>query len=177
MEKVNLETMVVGVDSSECSDGAVDWAAQEAVRTGRRLLLVNVWHWSSDVVSFGDTPDACAGGKRSLRRAYLRATSHGAVTSSRLVEGQAAAALTEIAKDAAMLVVGAHGRGWLGRTLIGSVSKGCVQHASCPVVVVPARVPNSEDQGCGGEPTTSHDTGEDAAWAVESASSLVSPSQ
>lgn len=43
-----------------------------------------------------------------------------------------------VAADAAMLVVGSHGHGALGRALLGSVSTECARHATCPVVVIPA---------------------------------------
>ena len=38
----------------------------------------------------------------------------------------------------AMLVVGVHGHRTMGRALVGSVSRGCLQHARCPVVVIGA---------------------------------------
>ena len=41
--------------------------------------------------------------------------------------------------DAAMLVVGSHGHGPLGRAVLGSVSAACVRRAGCPVVVVTPR--------------------------------------
>ena len=40
------------------------------------------------------------------------------------------------AERADMIVVGSHGRGAVGRFLIGSVSDHVVRNASCPVLVV-----------------------------------------
>jgi nucleotide-binding universal stress UspA family protein len=41
-----------------------------------------------------------------------------------------------VSDDADMLVVGSHGRSGLSRLMLGSVAMACVNHASCPVVVV-----------------------------------------
>jgi nucleotide-binding universal stress UspA family protein len=56
----------------------------------------------------------------------------------RVTEGNAAAVLMEASKDADLLVVGSRGLGGFSRLLLGSVSRQCVSHASCPVVVVPS---------------------------------------
>ncbi len=54
----------------------------------------------------------------------------------RPVRGEPGPVLVERARTADLLVVGSHGqRGLLG-TMVGSVSQYCVDHATCPVVVV-----------------------------------------
>ena len=50
--------------------------------------------------------------------------------------GQPAPVLLDAANDADLLVVGSHGHGRFSGMLKGSVSTHCVEHASCPVVVV-----------------------------------------
>ncbi len=42
-------SIVVGIDGSECSENAFRWAIAEAKMTGRQLSLVRAWDWSSDV--------------------------------------------------------------------------------------------------------------------------------
>jgi nucleotide-binding universal stress UspA family protein len=54
------------------------------------------------------------------------------------VQGDAAEVLLEHACGADLLVVGSRGYGGFERALLGSVSRHCVEHAPCPVVVVPA---------------------------------------
>lgn len=56
-------------------------------------------------------------------------------------EGNPAAALLEQAAAASLLVVGSRGHGAFSGMLLGSVSRHCVSHAPCPVVVVRAGDP------------------------------------
>jgi nucleotide-binding universal stress UspA family protein len=52
------------------------------------------------------------------------------------VEGNAAQALIDAAAGAELLVVGSRGHGGFVEALLGSVGQHCVQHASCPVLVI-----------------------------------------
>ena len=49
--------------------------------------------------------------------------------------------------DAAVVVLGSHGHGWLQRVLLGSVSSHVLHHAPCPVLVMrlEQRPPGAED--------------------------------
>ena len=59
-------------------------------------------------------------------------------TSFLIWEGDPAESIVEAARSegADVIVVGSHGRGAIGRALIGSVSDQVVRHAPCPVLVV-----------------------------------------
>ena len=52
--------------------------------------------------------------------------------------GHAAEGIDAIAKawGADLIVMGSHGRGGLGRALLGSVSETVIRHAPCPVMIV-----------------------------------------
>jgi nucleotide-binding universal stress UspA family protein len=52
-------------------------------------------------------------------------------------EGHPTAVLLDAAKGADLLVLGRTGHGGAVSALLGSVSHHCIQHAECPVVVVP----------------------------------------
>ncbi len=140
MANVDGDTIVVGLDASPCSEKALDWATDEARRSGRRLLLVNVWHWSSGVagspMSLVGADDPHTAGRHTLGRAAKHVEAQGVPVATCLAEGSPAPTLTEIAKDAAMLVVGRHGYGTVRHSLMGSVSKACLEKSHSPVVVI-----------------------------------------
>jgi nucleotide-binding universal stress UspA family protein len=54
-----------------------------------------------------------------------------------LAEGDPAARLIDLAGTLSLLVMGSHGRGRLGRALLGSVSAAVLRDPPCPVLVVP----------------------------------------
>jgi nucleotide-binding universal stress UspA family protein len=56
----------------------------------------------------------------------------------RVASGSVVEELVNAAKDAEMLVVGSRGAGGFSRLMVGSVSSLVVQHAACPVVVIPS---------------------------------------
>ena len=62
---------------------------------------------------------------------------------TRVIQGHPALMLPEAARGADLLVVGSRGHGAFAGMLLGSVSQHCVQHPTCPVVVIPH--PGTED--------------------------------
>jgi len=144
------DRIVVGVDGSPDAQSAVRWALAEACQRGADLDLVACWHvpYLADASAYGlmyVTPDdMMRGAKEEAERslgalapdleAARRAGCHVGV---RAVEGDAGQVLAIESKGAIMLVVGRHGRGALGRLVLGSVGRHVVAHAACPVVVVP----------------------------------------
>jgi nucleotide-binding universal stress UspA family protein len=133
--------IVVGVDGSPGSLTALRWASQQARLTGAQLEAVAVWEVQSGYgigpgVADGEDLDIAA--KEMLAAAVARsaASTRGVDVEARTLRGHPAAVLIDAAKDADLLVVGSHGRGSFLRALLGSVSHSCVQHATCPVVVV-----------------------------------------
>jgi nucleotide-binding universal stress UspA family protein len=58
--------------------------------------------------------------------------------SSEVLDGDPAEQLVAASRDADLLVLGSHDRGFLGRLIMGSVSDRVVRSATCPVLVIPA---------------------------------------
>jgi nucleotide-binding universal stress UspA family protein len=138
--------VIVGVDDSPPSRVAVDWAARDAARRGVALKLVCVLQ-PPVVMAFPDVPMPAGylqwqegQGTKLLEESIL--TAREAAGDARLevttemVSGPAVPVLADLSTGAEMMVVGCHGRGALGRTLLGSVSTGLVHHAHCPVAII-----------------------------------------
>lgn len=136
-----LGPVVVGVSGSSDSDRAVDWAADYAAATGRRLLVVHAAGYadvppSADDVVAAETVTAEAG-RDVLDAAVGRATGgHPDLAATGVVEaGDPPSVLLAHARNAAVVVVGSR-RAEVGRHLRGSVSLSVARHAPCPAVVV-----------------------------------------
>lgn len=72
-------------------------------------------------------------------REFVATQLEGVETSARVVEGNVAESIAAAARDvnAAFLVVGTRGRSSLARLILGDTTHSILQHAPCPVVVVP----------------------------------------
>jgi nucleotide-binding universal stress UspA family protein len=55
-----------------------------------------------------------------------------------VVTGDPAEELVRASHDADLIVVGSRGSGGFGRLLLGSVGSQLTNHATCPVVIIPA---------------------------------------
>ncbi len=139
-----MERIVVGIDGSENSRRALDWALDEARRRQAELDVVHVWFRYPPTMpyvppSVDDSQTLEAAAVALLDRVVDEADQHDLPTPivPILVDGSAAHMLVETAKGADLLVVGSRGRGGFAGLLLGSVSQQVVQHAPCPVVVVP----------------------------------------
>jgi nucleotide-binding universal stress UspA family protein len=145
---------VLGFDGSEPARGAVRAAAE--LLSVKKAVVTTVWIPYTTVTAAGVAgapASVVAGGVEQLDRETAErarrtaedgarlAAEHGLEASAEATEAtsNASAALLRLAKErrAAALVVGSHGRGGIGATVLGSVSAQLVQHADRPVLVVP----------------------------------------
>lgn len=136
--------ILVGIDGSDNSVAALEWAADRAVAAGATLELVHAWHppyvgaepFAFSPYSWDDCEKA---GRLTIDAAVARAgIGHlDIVPKVTMVEGSAAHGLVEASAEASMVVVGARGLGGFAGLLLGSVSTQVVRHAHCPVVVIP----------------------------------------
>jgi nucleotide-binding universal stress UspA family protein len=145
-----MELIVCGIDGSETSLRALDWAADEARLRGATLRIVNAW-FEPIVVGYPfaggmaiETEAIEEAARQILRDAMARLhAGDGELTIEEgLVHGTPAAALLQQADKADLVVVGSRGRGGFAGLLLGSVSQQVVHHAPCPVVVVPPPATN-----------------------------------
>ncbi|MFD5562519.1 universal stress protein [Kitasatospora griseola] len=139
MDRTAQRRIVVGVDGSASSRAALRWAARQAAAVGATVEAITTWEypaafgWSVPVVD----ADIAASAAKTLAETVAReAAEHGVEIRERVESGNAAQILLEAAEGAELLVLGNRGHHGFAKALLGSVSQHCVQHASCPVVVV-----------------------------------------
>jgi len=137
--------IVVGVDGSDCSLAALDWAARQAKLTGATLEAVITWEWPTTYgAAFSFLPanyDPSADARTVLDQALkaLGETYRDVEVRSVVVEGHPAPALVDASRGADLLVVGSRGHGEFSGMLLGSVSQHCATNARCPVLVLHER--------------------------------------
>ncbi|MEU3889693.1 universal stress protein [Streptomyces sp. NPDC029041] len=134
--------LVVGVDGSEGSLPAVDWAVDEAARHGLSLRLVHgsLWErYEGRIPSIG--PDRPAG--RVLADHIVASAAERAgrrnpdvKVSTDVLLADATDALLHEGNNATALITGSRGRGGLKGLLLGSVGLALAARAHCPVIVV-----------------------------------------
>ncbi len=134
--------IVVGVDGSEGSMSAVEWAVREAQGTGASVEVVSAWTYPA-TMAYSTLPpgDFSEWAVDSAKRAVARAAEvdAGVPVKAAVYESPAALALVRASEAADLLVVGSRGLGGFRGLLLGSVSQHCAHHARCPVVIVRPR--------------------------------------
>ncbi len=134
--------ITAGIDGTEESLAALNWAAREAVRRGLPLRVVHAWRFETggDGVDAGDRAtqeqwvrDAVGEAARTVRDRHPEL----ALTTD-VLEGDAVDTLTAVAADAEMLVLGSRGHGRIMGFLVGSVGQQVIVDAPRPVVFVRA---------------------------------------
>ena len=148
LSDIPRDSVVVGVDGSDGSDHALDWAADEAARQQRTLTVVHTAAppapWlaggygavlmdpvaaDNAILALGRSHTAAARERAAERHPELEIVEVADVLDPRL-------GLVVAGRHAHTLVVGSRGRGPLLSLVLGSVSVAVTRQASCPVVVV-----------------------------------------
>lgn len=135
--------IVVGVDGSETSDAAIEFAAAEAARSGEPLTLVSAWVPVAVPGDFGAYPDLYLTDLEGIAqdtvdrvRDRVQAAHPQLEIHVHAGEGEPSRLIGEQAQTARLTVVGSHGRGALARFLLGSVSEEVVSHLVAATAVV-----------------------------------------
>jgi nucleotide-binding universal stress UspA family protein len=132
--------VIVGVDGSASSLGAVQWAGDYAAATGAPVTLIAAWQWPTSYgwsIPMPEDYEPSADAERILAEAAttLREQHPSLSIETQALEGPPAQVLVDASKTARLLVVGSRGHGQLAGMILGSVSEHCVAHAYCPVLV------------------------------------------
>ena len=139
--------VVVGVDGSEHSQRALEWAVKEAGLRNTSLTVLAVHqvagnHWNrAPEIYPSDAPEA-EKLRQSAQDVVQKAVGAAgaaapASVTVRAVSGIAAQELINASGDADLVVVGSRGGGGFARLMLGSTSNQVVNHSAAPVVVIP----------------------------------------
>lgn len=116
--------IVVGVDGSESSNRALEFAMRHARDADGRVLVLHVHHKSDGEAD--EKVDVVLSG----------AHVNDVPVQIEHVEGEASERLADASRAADLLVTGTRGRSPLSSLLLGSVTQSVLRHSQCPVAVV-----------------------------------------
>lgn len=142
--------IVAGLDGSDQSIHATQWAIAHAPGLGAEVHVVGAWFVPSTIFFTPIYIEADYGrdAENAFDKAYQQVlagvdASHTRITLS-MIRQHARKALVELSKGAEALVIGSHSHGnrYPGMHL-GSTASYLVHHATCPVIVVPPAAPVS----------------------------------
>lgn len=138
------DVVLVGVDGSDPSMHALDWAIAEAARLGWDLHIVCAYSMPSFTAASLDGGYAALddtavleGAKAVLEEAHQRASAAGVTATTAVTAGDPAGVLVDMSKEFRLVVVGTSCQGGFTGRLLGTVSSALPAHSYCPTVVVP----------------------------------------
>jgi nucleotide-binding universal stress UspA family protein len=139
--------IVVGIDGSHHATRALEWALKEGALERARVTVLTVHPvaaspWTGNPVLLeGDPEDQDkmlnAAEELTHKVAGQLGESRPPSVKVRAISGYPAKELIEASRDADLVVVGSRGAGGFAKLMVGSISSQVVEHAHCPVVVVP----------------------------------------
>jgi nucleotide-binding universal stress UspA family protein len=140
--------ILVGLDGSPESLAAVRWAAEESVLRNAQVTLMHVIapivvSWPIDYleVSYAEwQEDHAQHVIEQAQKSFYAAIgdTEPPPLRAQLRHDGIVTELTDASAKATMVVVGSRGLGPIGGALLGSVSRGLLHHAQCPVTIVKA---------------------------------------
>ncbi|GAB3947770.1 universal stress protein [Corynebacterium tapiri] len=144
-EQTKYGPVVVGVDGSDVSQKATEYAFAEAEARGAELVAIHTWmdvQAQSSLTGLSSSQgrwdeiekeqiDVLTERVKPLQEKHPNVQVKKVIARDRPVH-----ALADEAKGAQLLVVGSHGRGGFKGMLLGSTSRALLQSAPCPMMVV-----------------------------------------
>jgi nucleotide-binding universal stress UspA family protein len=140
-----MSSILVGLDLSPSSRAALQWAAEQARLTGRRLFAINAVPIPPSLAPIGilgmsesamEVSDIDVPFREAVSAVWDSVRPELGWTLEFVLDDPGPALVTRSA-EAALLVVGTHEHVGLARLVSGSVSRYCLSHAKCPTVIVP----------------------------------------
>jgi nucleotide-binding universal stress UspA family protein len=133
--------IVVGIEGTVASEGALRWAIREAALRGCPVKVVHAW----DFIAARDAGRMTEHEEKTASECMLDAAVACAIRDvgmspevvTRSVKGATARVLLTEAEGAELLVLGRGHRSGVFDIVRNSVSAECVRRATCPVVVIP----------------------------------------
>ena len=169
----SARSILVGYDDTSAAMAAVRWTAELAHDTGAGIRLLHAWTWPLLGQGLAGIPVLDPAGPRNQASRLLDdaaeriAARHPDVpVTAELVAGMPREVLEEASAGADLLVVGTRGLGAVLGTLLGSVSRGLLHDAGCPVAII------RSDQHRAGPVLVAYDGSDTAGEAVDVAADL-----
>lgn len=140
--------IVVGVDGSEASKAALEWALDEAHQHNLAVDVIHVYStasvYFSELSAYADVGNLAARMREDAETLVGNLVAEAQqehpgldLTPVAIDASSPARVLLARAEQARMLVIGTRGHGGFTGLVLGSVSHQCVTHPPCPVTVVP----------------------------------------
>jgi nucleotide-binding universal stress UspA family protein len=142
-----MSGIVVGIDGSHNASLALTWAMKEAALRTAELTVMTVHsvpasYWSGGPVLLPGDEEKVAEARKAAEAAVTKVGTEFNGTKPEAVSvvavnGFPAQVLIDASAHCDLLVIGTRGGGGFAPLRLGSISSQVVQHAHCPVVVVP----------------------------------------
>jgi universal stress protein A len=145
---MDVRSILVPTDFSECARHAVPIAAEFARLLGARVLCLHVVEPVAQPMGWTPMAEPMPAAELGERMEETAARDLPAFSKSEeftglevedlMAHGEPAAEIVRVAEErgAGLIVISSHGRTGLGRILFGSTAESVVRHARCPVLVV-----------------------------------------
>ncbi|MDQ6902695.1 MAG: universal stress protein [Bacteroidota bacterium] len=148
--------ILLATDGSQHCNAAIQEVAGRPFPLGTEVLVVSVYESNSLIVSQPAPMGGLAGSYEEAKKTARKIAEDAVTTATEIIKEKntALSISTIVINDspkhgilkeaesfgADLIVVGSHGRGTIGRFLLGSVSQSVALHASCSVLIV--RIPS-----------------------------------
>ena len=141
-----FRNILVPIDFDDVSNQALDEAVSLAHKLGANVTVIHVYglpiynYPDGSYIPSVEVADSIKKGAREQLDAFIakKPVISGVALSSLLREGRTAQEICKAATDigADLIVMGTHGRGLFGRTILGSVAEAVLRQAPVPVMTI-----------------------------------------